>query len=55
MPGKSTILDALCFVLFNKPFRKISKSQMLNSINMSGLEVEVKFRIGKMNYTIRRV
>tara|TARA_B100001248_G_scaffold62200_3_gene43011 strand:- start:19870 stop:21582 length:1713 start_codon:yes stop_codon:yes gene_type:complete len=52
--GKSTILDALCFVLFNKPFRKISKSQMLNSINMGGLEVEVKFRIGKMNYTIRR-
>ena len=41
--GKSTILDALCFVLFNKPFRKISKSQMLNSINMGGLEVEVKF------------
>ena len=52
--GKSTILDALCFVLFNKPFRKISKSQMLNSINMGGLEVEVKFTIGKMNYTIRR-
>ena len=52
--GKSTILDALCFVLFNKPFRKISKSQMLNSINMGGLEVEVKFRIGKMNYKIRR-
>jgi len=52
--GKSTILDALCFVLFNKPFRKISKSQMLNSINMGGLEVEVKFKIGKMNYTIRR-
>ena len=52
--GKSTILDALCFVLFNKPFRKISKSQMLNSINMGGLEVEVKFRIGKMNYKILR-
>ena len=52
--GKSTILDALCFVLFNKPFRKISKSQMLNSINMSGLEVEVKFNIGKMNYRILR-
>ena len=52
--GKSTILDALCYVLFNKPFRKISKSQMLNSINMGGLEVEVKFRIGKMNYKILR-
>ena len=52
--GKSTVLDALTFSLFNKPFRKISKSQMLNSINMGGLEVEVKFKIGKMNYTIRR-
>ena len=31
--GKSTILDALCFGLFNKPFRQISKSQLLNSIN----------------------
>ena len=52
--GKSTILDALCFVLFNKPFRKISKSQMLNSINMAGLEVEINFSIGKQEYKIRR-
>ncbi len=52
--GKSTILDALCFVLFNKPFRKISKSQMMNSINMAGLEVEINFSIGKQNYRIRR-
>ena len=52
--GKSTILDALCFVLFNKPFRKISKSQMLNSINMGGLEVHVNFTIGKTDYIIKR-
>ena len=41
--GKSTILDALCFVLFNKPFRQISKSQLLNSINQREAEVEVEF------------
>ena len=52
--GKSTILDAICFVLFNKPFRKISKSQMLNSINMSGLEVHINFTIGKTDYIIKR-
>ena len=41
--GKSTILDALCFVLFNKPFRQISKSQLVNSINQREAEVEVEF------------
>ena len=41
--GKSTILDALCFVLFNKPFRQISKSQLLNSVNQREAVVEVEF------------
>jgi len=41
--GKSTILDALCFVLFNKPFRQISKGQLLNSINQREAIVEVEF------------
>ena len=41
--GKSTILDALCFALFNKPFRQISKSQLLNSINQREAVVEVEF------------
>ena len=41
--GKSTILDALCFGLFNKPFRQISKSQLLNSINMRDAIVEIEF------------
>ena len=41
--GKSTILDALCFVLFNKPFRQISKGQLLNSINQREGVVEVEF------------
>lgn len=52
--GKSTILDALCFVLYGKPFRKINKSQLLNSINGKGLVVEIDFKIGKRQYHIKR-
>lgn len=52
--GKSTILDALCFALFSKPFRKINKAQLINTINQSGLLVEVEFRIGKQEYLVRR-
>ena len=37
--GKSTILDALCFGLFGKPFRSINKAQLVNSVNMSGSSV----------------
>ena len=44
--GKSTILDALCFGLFNKPFRSISKSQLINSVNGGGAVVEVEFTVG---------
>lgn len=52
--GKSTILDALCFVLFNKPFRKITKSQLMNSVNERELLCEVEFKIGTMSYKICR-
>ena len=52
--GKSTMLDALCFVLFNKPFRKISKSQLINSINERETAVEIEFRIGSTNYHVIR-
>ena len=52
--GKSTMLDALCFALFNKPFRKISKSQLVNSINEKGTKVEVNFSIGKDEYRVFR-
>ena len=52
--GKSTMLDALCFVLFNKPFRKISKSQLVNSINERETVVEIEFRIGGTNYHVIR-
>jgi len=52
--GKSTILDALTFVLFNKPFRKINKSQLLNSMNEKDCSVEIDFSIGSTNWFIRR-
>jgi DNA repair exonuclease SbcCD ATPase subunit len=52
--GKSTILDALTFVLFNKPFRKINKPQLINSINGKDCCVEVDFSVGKKEYKVVR-
>ena len=52
--GKSTMLDALSFALFGKAFRKINKPQLLNSITLKGLVVEVEFSIGVNNYKIIR-
>jgi len=52
--GKSTILDALCFGLFNKPFRNISKSQLVNSVNGSASIVEVEFIVGGKNVKVIR-
>ena len=52
--GKSTILDALCFGLFGKPFRMISKNQMVNSINNSSTIVEVEFSVGTVQYKVVR-
>ena len=52
--GKSTMLDALTFALFNKPFRKINKSQLVNSINEKGTKVEVNFSIGRDEYRVFR-
>lgn len=52
--GKSTILDALAFALYGKPFRKINKPQLMNSINSRDLLVELDFSIGANKYTIRR-
>jgi len=52
--GKSTMLDALCFALFGKPFRKINKPQLVNSINERNCLVEVKFRIGSNTYRVLR-
>ena len=53
--GKSTILDALCFALFNKPFRVISKSQLVNTINGTDCIVEIEFTIGTKDWRIVRI
>ena len=52
--GKSTILDALTFALFNKPFRKINKAQLINATNERECMVEVEFSINSRDYIIRR-
>ena len=52
--GKSTILDALTFGLFGKPFRSINKSQLINTINEKGLIVEIDFSIGNKKFLVRR-
>ena len=52
--GKSTVLDALCFGLFGKPFRGINKPQLLNSINMSECVVEIEFVIGTKKIKVIR-
>jgi len=52
--GKSTVLDAICFALFNKPFRKITKGQLVNAVNEKETLVEIEFNIGSREYLIRR-
>lgn len=52
--GKSTMLDALTFGLFNKPFRKISKNQLINTTNEKDCVVEIEFSIGKDDWKIIR-
>ena len=52
--GKSTMLDALTFALFNKPFRKINKSQLINTVNEKECVVEIEFDINQREYLVRR-
>ena len=52
--GKSTMLDALCFGLFQRPFRNIKKDQLINSINEKECIVEVEFTVGQKDYKIIR-
>ena len=52
--GKSTVLDALTFVLFNKPFRKINKPQLVNSTNEKDCRVEIDFNVGTREYRVVR-
>ena len=52
--GKSTMLDALCFGIFNKPYRNINKPQLINSVNEKGCLVEVIFDINGTEYKVER-
>ena len=52
--GKSTVLDALTFALFGKPFRKINKPQLLNSVNEKDCVVEVEFSVGNVSWKVIR-
>ena len=52
--GKSTILDALTFGLFGRPFRSVNKAQLINSINQGGTVVEIEFSIGNKKYIVKR-
>ena len=52
--GKSTILDALTFGLFGRPFRSVNKHQLVNSVNQGGTEVEIEFDVGTKEYIIKR-
>ena len=52
--GKSTMLDALTYVLYSKPFRRINKPQLINTVNNSGMLVEIEFEVGSKGYKIVR-
>jgi len=52
--GKSTMLDALTFVLFNKPFRKVNKGQLINTSNERDCVVEIEFEVNSRDYIVRR-
>lgn len=52
--GKSTMLDAIIFALYGKPFRKINKPQLVNTINNKDMMVELEFKIGRNEFLIRR-
>jgi len=52
--GKSTLIDAITFSLFGKPFKKISKGQLMNTINEKELVTEIEFTVGKTEWKIRR-
>ena len=52
--GKSTLIDAITFSLFGKPFKKINKSQLMNSVNEKDLVTEIEFNIGRSRWKVRR-
>jgi len=52
--GKSTVLDAICYAIFNRPYRNVSKTQLINSVNDKDCLVEVKFDVNNTSYRVVR-
>jgi DNA repair exonuclease SbcCD ATPase subunit len=52
--GKTTMLDALTFVLYGKPFRNINLPQIVNSINGKDCVVEIEFTMNGHAYKVVR-
>lgn len=52
--GKSTFMDAICYALYGKPFRKINKPQLINTVTGKGLVVEIEFSVGQTQYKVIR-
>ncbi len=52
--GKSTVLDAICYAVFNRPYRNVSKTQLINSVNDKNCEVELKFSVNNVPYRVVR-
>ena len=52
--GKSTVLDALCYGIFNKPYRNVSKTQLINTVNDKDCVVQVKFDVNNTSYRVVR-
>ena len=52
--GKSTMIDAITFALYNKPYRKINKAQLINSLNGKDCVVEIEFAAGNDTYRVVR-
>jgi len=52
--GKSTMLDAICYGLYGKPFRKVKKDQLINSVNGRDVVIEIEFRTHDHSYLVRR-
>ena len=52
--GKSTVLDAICYAVFNRPYRNVSKTQLINSVNEKNCAVELKFTVNHVRYRVVR-
>ena len=52
--GKSTILDAISFALFNKPHRNVKRGGLVNSVNGKNCEVDIEFETAGHEWRVHR-